>query len=824
MELTKLSLLEQTDLRGMEISREVERTRKSWLGQFFTPTKIARIIAAQFQEIRGEVYLLDAGAGAGVLTAAFVERILKNPTLVRSCQLTAYEIDPLLHPILEETLRHCCESLAELGIRTAYQLIGDDFLLEGARLLSEPLFAGEVYAFTHAILNPPYGKISGTSKLKKSLESGGIDTENLYSAFVWLAMLRLKDGGEMSAITPRSFCNGRYFLPFRKALLSGVVLKNIHIFESRKDAFAEDGVLQENIIFHAHKTRAMPDTVTVTSHGGYSTGEEATVRVIPYPEVVNPNDSQYYIHITPDGIEHALKDQMESFPAALGDLDLQVSTGPVVDFRVKSALRERLARGTVPLLYPEALKLGKVVWPPAKSRKPIAIERNADTEKWLNPPGWYVLTKRFSSKEEKKRVLAGVCSPLDFQKIGFENHLNYFHRNGKGMERHLAEGLAAFLNSTLFDRYFRQFSGHTQVNATDLRKILYPKKEDLLELGKRINGGVLTQSEIDRLIKEVLPIMPKTRKAFEATDKVNEALIILKEIAAPREQQNERSALCLLALGDIRPDTDWSEAGQPLRRITDMMNWFSLHYGKTYAPNTRETVRRQTMHQFVQMGLVIENPDNPKRPINSPQWCYQLSESGVELISSYRSKNWEKARSRYLSQTKNILRERRRRLPSIPVALPDGKEIQLSAGGQNELLKDVVEKFCTRYTPGGVVLYVGDAGEKFVVNEEKEFQKLGIRIEPHGKMPDLVIHFKKKGWLVLVEAVTSHGPIDLKRHNELKDLFGKSGKGLVFVTAFPSRAEMVKYLGKISWETEVWLADSPDHLIHFNGERFLGPY
>jgi adenine-specific DNA-methyltransferase len=160
----------------------------------------------------------------------------------------------------------------------------------------------------------------------------------------------------------------------------------------------------------------------------------------------------------------------------------------------------------------------------------------------------------------------------------------------------------------------------------------------------------------------------------------------------------------------------------------------------------------------------------------------------------------------------------------IPITLPDGQAIQLSSGGQNILIKDILESFCPRFTPGGVVLYIGDAGDKFIINETQRFREMGIELDPHGKMPDVVVYHTQQDWLVLIEAVTSHGPVNLKRHNELKQLFQLSCKGLVFVTAFPSRREMTRYLAEISWETEVWVADQPDHMIHFNGERFLGPY
>ncbi len=255
-----------------------------------------------------------------------------------------------------------------------------------------------------------------------------------------------------------------------------------------------------------------------------------------------------------------------------------------------------------------------------------------------------------------------------------------------------------------------------------------------------------------------------------------------------------------------------------------MMDWFRDYYGKQYAPNTRETVRRQTMHQFVQMGIVVENPDQPDRPINSPKWCYQLDKKALSLLKDYGSPEWEDACQNYAASVTNLLKDRNRNRPIIPVRLPNGQAIQLSSGGQNILIKDILENFCPRFTPGGLVFYVGDAGDKFIINETQKFQEIGIELDPQGKMPDIVVYDQERDWLVLIEAVTSHGPVNLKRRNELKQLFQSSQKGLVFVTAFPSRKKMTRYLAEISWETEVWVADQPDHMIHFNGERFLGPY
>jgi adenine-specific DNA-methyltransferase len=324
-----------------------------------------------------------------------------------------------------------------------------------------------------------------------------------------------------------------------------------------------------------------------------------------------------------------------------------------------------------------------------------------------------------------------------------------------------------------------------------------------------------------------LTVADRTRRKQKGTAKrVSEALNILQALKVPREQQNERSALTLLALLGMTPPKRWADAEAPMLGITEMMNYFQKHFGKRYAPNTRETVRRFTVHQFVQMGLVLANPDNPGRPVNSPDNRYQVAPALLKLAREYGAPSWGESLKGFVNSSEALrrLQPKERTMELIPVRLPDGGELKLTAGGQNELVKGIVEDFCPRFTPGGVLAYVGDTGKKQRHFEEAYLKRLGLAFDEHGKMPDVVVHLPKKNWLVLIEAVTTHGPIGLKRHNELKDLFKAGNAGLVFVTAFLTRRAMTKYLSEIAWETEVWIAEAPSHIIHFNGERFLGPY
>jgi hypothetical protein len=308
---------------------------------------------------------------------------------------------------------------------------------------------------------------------------------------------------------------------------------------------------------------------------------------------------------------------------------------------------------------------------------------------------------------------------------------------------------------------------------------------------------------------------------------LNESLAILKALDFPKAQQNERSALTLLALLNLMPPKTWKEAETPMIGIRAILDFCRSTYGKPYAENTRETFRRQTMHQFVAAGMVMENPDDPKRPINSPKWCYQIEPDALRLLRDhYKSKTWNIELASYLGGQSGLASKyaMEREMHLVPVTITEGTTIQLSPGKHNQLIKDIIEKFAPRFAPGGVVMYVGDTGEKWGYFDEAGLTALGVKMNMHGKMPDVVIHYSAKNWILLIEAVTSHGPVNAKRHEELAQLFADSTAGAVYVTAFPTRADMTRYLTDISWETEVWIAEAPTHLNHFNGERFLGPY
>jgi adenine-specific DNA-methyltransferase len=497
-----IDILERLDQARVEVSARLDPKQRTRLGQFFTPVATARLMASMFTITQPTVRLLDAGAGIGVLTAAFVAEVCRRASPPQQISVVAFEIDVALGPRLEKTLAACRQVCEQAGIGFEAEIRHEDFIAAAATSLSGDLFGSPLPRFDCAILNPPYRKITTDSRERRLLRTAGIETSNLYTAFLALVAGLLTTGGELVAITPRSFCNGPYFRSFRRTFLASMALRQVHLFDSRDDAFRDDAVLQETVIFRATKN-ATPDVVSITSSTGPESGDERS-RVVEYAQIVRPDDPDAFIRLIPDDSGSEIAARMGGLPSHLDDLGLTVSTGRVVDFRATDYLRDESGPDTVPLIYPSHFGAdGFVAWPNPLSRKPNSLARTSASESLLVPAGTYVLVRRFSAKEERRRVVASIydadrVSPLP---VGFENHLNYYHRSGTGLPMAVARGLAAFLNSTPVDTYFRQFNGHTQVNATDLRSLRYPTLEELAALGEHIGHDIPTQTDIDWLVE-----------------------------------------------------------------------------------------------------------------------------------------------------------------------------------------------------------------------------------------------------------------------------------------------------------------------------------
>lgn len=308
--------------------------------------------------------------------------------------------------------------------------------------------------------------------------------------------------------------------------------------------------------------------------------------------------------------------------------------------------------------------------------------------------------------------------------------------------------------------------------------------------------------------------------------KIDQAIEIISALGYPKAQQNERSALSLLALVQLKESGSWQKLNTPMLGVRAILDFCRNDYSRPYAENSRESFRKETLHQFVAGGLALQNPDEPGRPPNSPKWCYQIAPNAKALLETYGTNKWDAALAKYLKTVATLSAQyaAARAMAMTPCVLPDGETLTLSPGTHSELIREIIEQFAPRFVPGSNLVYVGDTGNKSVVFDERRLSTLGIVLHGRGKLPDVIFYDKKRNWLVLVESVTSVGPMDGKRHAELTALFEKSTAGLVFVTAFPDKRLMASFLSDLAWETEVWCASDPTHMIHFNGDRFLGPH
>ena len=504
-------LLQTVEQRRQMVSAALSAKHRSALGQFFTPRGPAGFLAGLLDLPESGVFrVLDPGAGVGSLSTAVVARVIDEcPEL--DVEITAFELDEALMPHLTATLEACVAVAKAHGCRVSFDARHANFVEYATGWLFE-----EPGEFDAVIANPPYKKVSTSSPERVAAETRGLRASNLYTIFAGLAVDLLADQGQISLIVPRSWANGPYHEPFRRYLLDRVSLEFLHVYEQRGKVFADAEVLQENVVLHAHRGPQVQMVTLSTSTGD----DDARVeRVVPVGEILRPDDPHAFVRIPVDARATRIAEQMSELPSALADLDVAVSTGRVVDFRAKDNLRHDVSVGTAPLIYPGHLREGRIVWPMLGSKKPNALHRCDDTEPLLLPNETFVLVKRFSAKEERRRVVAAVSGPDDLpgDAVGYENHLNVYHRRNRGLPLLLALGLSAFLNCTLVDDYVRSFSGHTQINATDLRQLRYPSVDELVRLGGALSAQSWPgQSELDAMVADYLPTVSEPAADLQA--------------------------------------------------------------------------------------------------------------------------------------------------------------------------------------------------------------------------------------------------------------------------------------------------------------------
>lgn len=487
-------LLASVEARRQAVSSRLSAAHRAKFGQFFTPPLVADFLAGLIElPAEGPFRLLDPGAGVGSLTAAVVGRAIREQRNVE-LHVTAFEVDDEVVPHLAATLDECVEGGAQ-GVEVVCDLRPQSFVDAATGWLPEsPL------RFDGCIMNPPYRKVNTRAPERVAAGTVGLRASNLYTIFVGLAADLLDDNGQLSAIVPRSFANGPYHEPFRRFLLERMSLDFVHVYDSRGDVFADAEVLQENVVLRARRAPQSPAIALSTSKGA---AHVRTVRRVPAAEVLRPGDPHVFVRLPTTERDTLVAEALSDLPATLTELGLTVSTGRVVDFRSRESLRQDPDADTAPLIYPGHLRAGRIVWPLPGSRKPNALRRDDTTAALLLPNETFVVVRRFSAKEERRRVVAAVSGSPDVpgDVVAFENHLNVFHRQSRGLPAALAWGLSGFLNSTLVDDYVRTFSGHTQINATDLRQLRYPSKDELVALGtalmKRSWPG---QDTLDELI------------------------------------------------------------------------------------------------------------------------------------------------------------------------------------------------------------------------------------------------------------------------------------------------------------------------------------
>jgi len=459
--------MEEIDNQRINRVSSTDHTHKERFAQFLTNKNIASFMSrlcVEYCKKRDSVEILDPGAGTGILSYSLINELSKEQ--IGNINLEAYEIDDSIFSELEKTYT----KLNKIS-NVQTNILKKDFICDVGFEIGWNLQK----KYDMIIMNPPYQKIKSDSLYKKTMQNIGISTVNTYSAFMTIGINLLKENGILIAIVPRSFCNGLYFLPFRKFLLAKTSIKHIHHFESRKDNFVEEDVLQENIIIVLEKLSTEADTIKITYSKG-NTFDTIFEKIVHKNEVINEDDEQYYISI-PNGSKTADELLLTHTHTELG---FEISTGPIVDFRVKEKLTNE--PNNVPLLYSVHIRNNKITWP-TQSKKPNAIILSEEEKRKLCfQKGYYVLLKRFTSKEEKRRLQATMISPDDLPTDYFtvENHVNIIHYKKSGLEANLARGLVTYLNSEFCDDVFRRFSGHTQVNATDLRNMRYPSLENLL--------------------------------------------------------------------------------------------------------------------------------------------------------------------------------------------------------------------------------------------------------------------------------------------------------------------------------------------------------
>jgi adenine-specific DNA-methyltransferase len=499
-------------IRISEICAKIKGLEKrKQRAQFFTPLKVSKFMGDMFTIDKTEIKLLDAGAGVGNLSAAFCQRLLDSREKY-SIKIDAYENDQELIPALANNLKVCIQELNDNGHQASYNILAHDFVEKNQAFLDSNMVKQPSLdiGYDFIISNPPYYKLNGESIQAEIMRNHKLGHPNIYALFMILAARLLKQNGELVFITPRSFCSGLYFNKFRKIFLETVRIDHIHLFQSRRDIFRDDDVLQENILLRATKSNVALETVKISSSKTKQFSDYGEI-VAAKTDVIFKKNGDVFIRIPASQCDLDIQRLVDAFPNVLHDLGLEVSTGPVVIFRTKETVNSQSDSEctTVPLLW--AHNLNNMLIDLSRERKGKAkfIKVNEESRSILVQRKNYILTKRFSSKEEQKRLQTAVFAKDSFPHkfVAFENHLNFIHQLKGEMPDEVMWGLAALLSSNIVDNFFKSLSGSTQVNAVEIRSLPLPSMEQIKEIGTKImQAKPVTDYLIDNIVLSTLNI------------------------------------------------------------------------------------------------------------------------------------------------------------------------------------------------------------------------------------------------------------------------------------------------------------------------------
>lgn len=506
------------DRIGRVYAKSVSTQHKKDNGQFFTPGEIARFMSGLVKPpVSNSLKILDPGCGTAILSSSLIEKIVEKKSKVKDIELVVYETDKDILPFTKASLNYLDLWLKKNKIQLKVTINTSDFVLENKACFENTptlFFESQKSIYDLIISNPPYFKIQKEDKRAIVAKSIVWGQPNIYSIFMMTAAKLLKKGGELIFITPRSFASGNYFRAFREAFLQEISVEQVHLFGSRTDTFDRDEVLQETLILKGRKKDPgdYRSSIIISHSRGIKDIENLTQKSYKASALIDFNSKEKILHLPINDIEDKVINLFKSWSGSLNQYDIQISTGPVVSFRVTKYLHERHPSPTVPLapLY-QLINTAKMrfEWPVKRKNKSQYIELCEETKSILLPNKNYIFLRRFSAKDDKSRLIATPyfvdISQADF--IGVENHLNYIYRPKGHLDRNEILGLSALLNSHLFDTYFRTFNGNINVSATELREMPLPPLADIKQIGNQfILQNDFSQVKVDEIVNNYFDV------------------------------------------------------------------------------------------------------------------------------------------------------------------------------------------------------------------------------------------------------------------------------------------------------------------------------